>query len=353
MGNLTRVGLRLGAAALLLAGLGAGAPAGAQAAGGSGYKVTQKYTVGGEGGWDYLTMDSAGRRLYLTRGNHVMVVDADSGKPLADIVDLSGTHGVALATSAGKGFISNGRASTITVFDLKTNKVIDTVKSTGENPDAIIYDPASKRVFAFNGRSKNATVLDAASGKVAGTVALDGKPEFAVSDGKGKVFVNIEDKGEVQAIDARKLAVVASWPIAGCEEPSGLAIDRTHSRLISVCGNKVMAILDASNGKLVATVPIGAGVDAAAFDPATGLAFSSNGADATLTVVHEDSPDKWTVVENVPTQKGARTMALDEKNHRVYLVTSDFGEPPAPTTEQPHPRPPMVPNTFTVLVVGK
>jgi DNA-binding beta-propeller fold protein YncE len=347
----SRVGLRLLAGLLLPAALGASA-AGAQAAGGSGYKVMQKYTLGGEGGWDYLTVDSVGHRLYLTRGNHVMVVDTESGKPVADIADLSGTHGVALAVDLGKGFISNGRNSTITVFDLKTDKVLDTVKSTGENPDAIIYDPASKRVFAFNGRSKNATAIDAATGKVAGTVALDGRPEFAVADGKGKVFVNIEDKAEVQAIDARKLAVVATWPLAGCEEPSGMAIDRAHGRLVIGCANKVMPIVDTASGKVVATVPIGQGVDATGFDPGTGLAYSSNG-DGTLTVVHEDAPDKWTVVDNVPTQKGARTMALDEKTHRVYLVTANFGEPPAATTEQPHPRPPMVPGTFTLLVVGK
>jgi len=347
----SRVVSRLLAGLLLLAALGASA-AGAQAAGGSGYKVTQKYTLGGEGGWDYLTMDSAGRRLYLTRGNHVMVVDADSGKPVADIADLSGTHGVALAVGLGKGFISNGRNSTITVFDLKTDKVLDTVKSTGENPDAIIYDPASKRVFAFNGRSKNATVIDAATGKVAGTVALDGRPEFAASDGKGKVFVNIEDKAEVQAIDAKTLAVLATWPLAGCEEPSGMAIDRAHGRLVIGCANKVMPIVDTASGKVVATVPIGQGVDATGFDPGTGLAYSSNG-EGTLTVVHEDAPDKWTVVDNVPTQKGARTMALDEKTHQVYLVTANFGEPPAPTKEQPRPRPPMVPGSFTVLVVGK
>src|ERR1700730_3329308 len=347
----SRVVSRLLAGLLLLAARGASA-AGAQAAGGSGYKVTQKYTLGGEGGWDYLTMDSAGRRLYLTRGNHVMVVDADSGKPVADIADLAGTHGVALAVGLGKGFISNGRNSTITVFDLKTDKVLDTVKSTGENPDAIIYDPASKRVFAFNGRSKNATVIDAATGKVAGTVALDGRPEFAASDGKGKVFVNIEDKAEVQAIAAKTLAILATWPLAGCEEPSGMAIDRAHGRLVIGCANKVMPIVDTASGKVVATVPIGQGVDATGFDPGTGLAYSSNG-EGTLTVVHEDAPDKWTVVDNVPTQKGARTMALDEKTHQVYLVTAQFGEPPAPTKEQPRPRPPMVPGTFTLLVVGK
>jgi DNA-binding beta-propeller fold protein YncE len=348
----TRVYLKLGAGLLLLAGLTAAAALAQKPAGGSGYHVTERYALGGEGGWDYLTMDSAARRLYLTRGNHVMVVDPDSGKLVGDITELSGTHGVAIAAGAGRGFISNGRASTITIFDLKTLKVLDTVKSTGENPDAIIYDPASKRVFAYNGRSKSATVIDAASGKVAGTVALDGKPEFSAADGKGKVFVNIEDKNEVQAIDAAKLTVVGTWPLAGCEEPSGMAIDRAHGRLVIGCGNKVMAIVDTTSGKVVATEPIGEGVDACGFDPGTGLAFASNG-DGTLTVVHEDSPDKWTVVENVPTQKSARTMTVDEKTHRVYLVAAQFGERPAPTKEEPRPRPPMVANTFTVLVVGK
>ena len=322
------------------------------AAAGSGYHVTQKYALGGEGGWDYLAMDSAARRLYVTRGIHVIVIDADSGKVVGDITDLSGVHGVALAPDLGRGFISNGRSSVITIFDLKTLKVLDTVKSTGENPDAILYDPATKRVFAFNGRSKSATVVDGATGKVAGTIALDGKPEFAAADGKGKVFVNIEDKNEVAAIDAQKLAVLGTWPLAGCEEPSGMAIDRAHGRLVIGCGNKVMPIVDTASGKVVATAPIGEGVDATGFDPGAGLAFSSNG-EGTLTVVHEDSPDKWTVVENVPTQRGARTLAVDEKEHRVYLVTAQFGERPAPTKEEPHPRPPMVPNTFVVLVVGK
>lgn len=319
---------------------------------GSGYKVSKKVKVGGEGGWDYLTVDSAARRLYVTRGTHVTVFDADTLAPVGEIPNTSGVHGVALAPDLGRGFASNGRASTVTIFDLKTLKTIDEVKVTGENPDAILYDPASKQVFAFNGRSSNATVLDAATGKVVATLALGGKPEFATTDLSGHVFVNIEDKNEVVEIDSRKPAVLAHWALAPCEEPSGMAIDRAHHRIFSGCGNKMMSVMDTGSGKVVATVPIGDGVDANAFDPGTQLAFSSNG-DGTLTVAKEDSPDKLTVLENVATAPRARTMALDEKTHRVYLVTAEFGPAPTPTAETPRPRPPMVPDTFTILALDR
>jgi DNA-binding beta-propeller fold protein YncE len=325
--------------------------AGASAAPAEDYMVQKKITLGGEGGWDYLTMDAAGRRLFISRGTRVMVVDADSGKLLAEIPDTPGVHGIALAEDLGRGFTSNGRENTVSVFDLKSLKVLSKVK-TGENPDAILYDAASKQVFTFNGRSKDATVIDASSGDVLATLPLGGKPEFAVADGRGMVYVNIEDTSELVAIDAKTHKVTARWPLKPCEEPSGLAMDRQKRRLFSGCGNKVMAIVDADSGKLLATAPIGDGVDATAFDPETGLAFSSNG-DGTLTIVREEAPGKFTVSANVPTMPRARTMALDTKTHNIYLVTAQFGPAPAPTKEQPRPRPPMVPGTFVLLVVGK
>jgi DNA-binding beta-propeller fold protein YncE len=317
-----------------------------------GLKVTQTVKIGGEGGWDYLTVDPATRRFYVTRGTRVMVLDADTLTPVGEIPKTEGVHGVALAPDLGRGFTSNGRANTVTVFDLKTLKTLDEIKVTGENPDAILYDGATKRVFAFNGRSQNATVIDGATGSVVGTLALGGKPEFATADLEGHVYVNLEDKSEVVAIDSRQPAVAKRWPLAPCEEPSGMAIDRTHKRLFIGCGNKLMAVVDATSGRVVATVPIGEGVDANGFDPGPALAYSSNG-DGTLTVVHEDAPDRYTVVANVPTKARARTMAVDEKTHRVFLATAEFGPPPSPTADQPRPRPPMVPDTFTILVVGR
>jgi DNA-binding beta-propeller fold protein YncE len=222
----------------------------------------------------------------------------------------------------------------------------------GDNPDAILYDPATKRVFTFNGRSQDSTVVDAASGKVLGTIKLDGKPEFAASDAKGMIYVNIEDKSELTAIDPNKMEVKANWPLAPCTEPSGLSIDRKKRRLFVGCDNKMMAVVDADSGKVLATPAIGDGVDATTFDAETGLAFASCGGDGVLTVVKEESPGKFTV-ENVPTQKGARTLALDAKTHNVFVVTAQFGARPDPTTDNPHPRPPMVPDSFVVLVVGK
>jgi YVTN family beta-propeller protein len=316
------------------------------------YQLKQKYVLSGDGGWDYLTFDPAGKRLFISRGTHVMVVDPYKGSVVGDIPDTAGVHGIALAQDLGKGFTSNGRENTVTVFDLKTLKQTSKIKLDADNPDAIIYDPASKRVFTFNGRSKNATVIDAANGTVVANIPLDGKPEFAAADGKGTVFVNIEDKNELTSIDAKKAAVVKSWPLAPCEEPSGLAMDQKHRRLFAGCGNKLMAVVNADTGKVVTTVPIGEGVDANSFDPETQLAFSSNGRDGTLTVVHEDSPDKFTVVENATTQKFARTMALDTTNHDVYEVTAEIEEAP-PAKEGERPRRSMKPGTFTLLVVGK
>jgi DNA-binding beta-propeller fold protein YncE len=317
-----------------------------------GYGVVKKVEVGGEGGWDYLTIDASARRLYVSRGTRVMVFDADTYTPVGEIPDTAGVHGIALAPELSRGFTSNGRSNSVTIFDMKTLKKISEVKVTGENPDAILYDPASKRVFAFNGRTANATVLDAATGAVAGTIALDGKPEFGAADGKGLSFVNIEDKNEIEVLDGAKLTVVKKFPLAPCEEPSGLAIDVRHRRLFAGCHNKMMAVVDADSGRVVATVPIGEGVDANAYDPGTGFAFASCG-DGTLTSARVEGSDKWSVAETVATQQGARTMALDEKTHRIVLVTAQFGPPPSPTAENPRPRRPMVPGSFVLLVVGK
>jgi YVTN family beta-propeller protein len=280
-----------------------------------------------------------------------MVVDADSYAVVGDIPNTPGVHGIAIVSDLNKGFTSNGRDNSVTIFDLKTLKETGKV-AVGKNPDAIMYDPASKRVFTFNGGSQDTTAIDVGTDKVVGTVGLGGKPEFAVSDEKGHVYVNIEDKSEVAQLDSNKLAVDARWSLAPGEEPSGLAIDRKHHRLFSVCSNKLMVVLNTDNGKVVTTLPIGSGTDAAAFDPDTGFAFSSNG-EGTLTVVHEDSPDKFTVAESVPTQRGARTMTLDQKTHRLFSVSTEYGPTPAPTTERPRPRPPMLPGTFTLLVLEK
>lgn len=318
-----------------------------------GYHVVKRVRLGGPGGWDYLTVDTAAHRLYLSRGTHVMVIDTRADTLVGDLPDTPGVHGVALAPELGRGWTSNGRDSSVTAFDLRTLAPTARVKVTGRNPDAITYDAASRRVFTFNGGSANATALDAATGAVAGTIPLGGKPEFAVTDGRGALWVNVEDRGELVAVDTRRLSARAHWAMAGCEEPSGLAIDRAHRRLFAVCGNKRMMVVDADRGRVVATVPIGAGPDAAAFDPATQLVFSSNGADGTLTVVHEDAPDRYRVVQTVATQRGARTMALDPSTHRVYVVTADFGPPPPPTAERPNPRPVAVPESFTLLVLER
>lgn len=315
------------------------------------YVVTTHYAVAGDGFWDYLSLDANGARLFISRGTHVQVVDTASGKLLGDIPDTSGVHGIAIADDLGVGITSNGKANTLTIFDLATLKKTGELKS-GAKPDAIIYDPFTLHVFAFNGDSYDATVVDPAKSDVVATIALGGGPEFAASDLRGHVFVNLEDKNEIVEIDAVKNSVLAHWPLKGCDEPSGLAIDRKNNRLFSVCSNQVMTVLDSVSGKLVATVPIGKRPDAAAFDADLGLAFSSNG-EGTLTIAHQDSPDKYTVVQTVQTAMGARTLALDSRSHKVYLVTAKFGPSPAPTAEQPRPRPAMIPGTFEVLVVER
>jgi DNA-binding beta-propeller fold protein YncE len=325
--------------------------AAAQAQKSAGYHLLKKHMLGGEGGWDYLALDGKTRLLYVTHGSAVEILNVDTGVKGEPITGLQGVHGVAFAQEKGRGYISNGRGNSVSVFDLKTHKVLEEVPSSGQNPDAIMYDAFSGRVFTFNGRTANATAIDVATNKVVGTVDLGGKPEFAVTDGKGTIFVNNEDKSEVVAFDAKSLEVKKRWPIAPGEGPSGLAIDLKNKRLFSVC-DKLMVVSDLVNGKVVATVPIGGGPDAVRFDPGTGLVFSSNG-DGSLTVVKQESANTYAVVETVPTAPRARTMELDPKTHHVFVVTAEFGPTPPPTTEQPRPRPPVVPGTFQVLEFGK
>jgi DNA-binding beta-propeller fold protein YncE len=307
-----------------------------------GYHVVKKIGPGGEGGWDYLTIDAKARRLYITRFNRVMVLDLDKGTPIGEIAPTPGVHGVALVPPRDRGFISNGGDSTVTVFDLPTLREVARIK-VGKRPDAIVYDPASDRVFTFNAGGGDATAIDAAGEKVVGTVALGGKPEFAVADGQGHVYVNLEDKSEVLELDARKLAVTQRWPLAPGKEPTGLAMDRGRRRLFSSCHNGKMVILDADSGRVLATPPIGKGTDACIFDPDTGLAFSSNG-DGTLTVVRDDGKGGYEVAETVTTQAGARTMALDPKTHNLYLVTAK---------PKPGQRRSYEPGSFVLLVVGR
>lgn len=317
-----------------------------------GYKVVDKIKVGGEGGWDYLTVDTAAHRLYISRGMHVQVFDTETKSVIGDIPNTNGVHGVALASELGRGFTSNGRDSSVTVFDLKTLQVLTTIKMQARNPDAILYDHYSGRVFTFNGGSSSATVIDAKADSVVGYLELDGRPEFAVADGEGRIYVNLEDKSVVVAFESQTLKIVGRWLLAPGENPSGLAIDCEHKRLFSGCANKLMIVLDADSGHVLASLPIGQGVDATGYDPGTHLAFSSNG-EGTLTVVSEDSPNKFSVLENVPTQRGSRTMALDKKSHRVYLAGATFGPPPAPTPERPRPRPTMEPGSFVILIVER
>jgi DNA-binding beta-propeller fold protein YncE len=313
----------------------------------SGYHLAQKTLVGGEGGWDYLLAESTSRRLYISHGTRVVVMNMDSLNVIGEIPKTEGVHGIAIAAELGHGFVSNGRTSTVTIFDLKSLAVIKEVHA-GTNPDAILYDPYSKRLFTFNGRSKDASVFDPVTGDSVATIPLGGKPEFAVTDLNGRIYVNNEDLSEVMAIDSRTLQVVAHWPLAPGESPSGLAIDKKNHRLFSVCGNKLMVVLDSQTGKVITTLPIGGGVDGCAFDPETGMAFASSG-EGSVTVVREESADTFSVIDSVATQRGARTITLDPKTHTLFLPTAEFGPPPAPTAERPRPRPTIVPNTFVIL----
>jgi len=316
-------------------------------AAGTGYHILKEIKVGGEGGWDYLTMDSAARRLYVSHTNKVNVIDPDTGKVVGEIPDTQGVHGIAIASALNRGFTSNGRGNNVTIFDLKTLKPIGTPVKTGENPDSIRFEPNSGRVFTFNGRSKDSTAIDAKTGNVVGTIPMGGKPEFSVADGKGKVYVNIEDTSEVVEIDAAKASVTKRYSLKPCDGPSGLAIDVKNRKLFSVCGNRLMIVSDPDSGKVLATPAIGQGSDGVAFDPSTGYAISSNG-DGTLTIVHEMG-GKWEVLENVATARGARTITLDEKTHNVYVPVAE----PAPAPAGGGRGRGYVPDSFKVLVVGK
>lgn len=303
------------------------------------YAVLQRYPLGGSGGWDYLTIDPASHHLLIARQDRVMAVDTQSGKLVGGIPGMRHIHGIALVQKLRRGYVSDGAADSVHVIDLDTLKTLHDIPVDGRNPDGIVFDPASGHVLTMNGRSGNASVIDTASDKVVANIALPGKPEFAVSDGRGHVFVNIEDKGELARIDTKTNKVDATWNLAPCKSPSGLAIDTRSRRLFSVCDNKLMAVTDADSGRQVATVAIGDGPDAARFDPATRLVYSSNH-DGTLTIVHEDDANHFRVVANVPTQFGARTMALDPATHRIWLVAA-----------APGPRHAAV-KDFTALVVG-
>lgn len=321
----------------------------ASPAGPSGYHLIKTMPVPGNTFWDYLELDPETQRLFISRGDHVAVVDVESGKVIDDIGDMKGIHGIVLAPEFNRGFVTDGQAAKVWIFDLKT------LKGTGSAPadpdaDGEVYDPASKRVFTMNGDSKSSTVLDAATGKVVGKIDLGGEPEFPVADGQGHVYANIESTSELIEIDSRTLKITHRWPLTPGDHPSGLAIDAAHRILFSGCRNKLMVVVNADTGKVVATLPIGQGVDATRFDPGTRYAFASNG-DGTLTVIHEDSPDRFSVVENVTTELGARTMALDPKTHDVFVVTAKLERIENPP---PHTRPfRMVPDTFHVLVFGR
>jgi len=312
----------------------------------SGYHVVKTVPVPGDEGWDYITVYSDARRVYISHGSHVVVMNADTYAIEGDIPDTQGVHGIAVAPDLGRGFVSAGRANAAVIFDIKSLKTLGTAK-TDANPDAIVYDAVTKRVFTLNGRGKNTTAINGADGTVAGTLALGGQPEFAVADGKGSIFVNIEDKNEIVEFDAQKITETHRWPLAPCKSPSGLAMDLKNRRLFAVCDEKVMAVVNADTGKVVASPAICDGPDAAGFDPATGYAFASCG-DGNLTVIHEDSPDKYTVVENVPTKRSARTMGLDLKTHNIFLPSAEFDAPAAGER-----RGKMKPGSFGIVVVSK
>lgn len=314
------------------------------------FSVQGSWTIGGSGGWDYLTADPGAHRLYVTHGTQVEVLDTNSGKVIGKIDGLQGIHGVALDETGKFGYISDGRAGAVVVFERASLKKLDSIP-VGTNPDGILFEPVTKTVWAFNGRSSNVSVIDTATRKVIATIALPGKPEFPVADGKGTIFDNIETKNSIVRLDAKTKTLTATWPLKNCESPSGMAIDRTGRRLFSVCDSKTMNVVDANSGKILATPAIGDSPDAAGYDAAHNLAFSSNG-DGTLTVV-DASRNTYPVVQSLATQKGARTMSFDSGTGRIYLVTADFGPQPAATATNPRPRPAVTPGSFKVLVVGR
>lgn len=315
------------------------------------YGLLGEIQVGGDTGWDYLSIDADARRLYVTHGTHIVVIDLEAGRLAGEITDTPGVHGFAVAHDLGRGFSSNGQEARLSIVDLATLKTLGKV-GTGEGPDAVLYEPSRREVYSFNGRGHSATVIAAPSGAAVATIELPGKPEFAAADSAaGRVFVNIEDKNEIAVIDTRQHKIVATWPIAPGESASGMAFDAAHHRLFIGCENQLMLMIDSSNGKVVSSVPIGAGVDANAFDPELQLAFSSNG-DGTLTIAHEDSPQTLSVVQTVKTQPSARTLALDPKTHRIYLAAAKLLPAPKQEPGAPRHRPAVAPGTFKILVYG-
>jgi YVTN family beta-propeller protein len=317
------------------------------------FEVARHYTLEGGERWDYVAYDPVRHHLFVSRDSHVQVIDTRTGKLFGKIENTDGVHGFAFVQDRKLGFITNGRANTITVINLDTLKVIDTIQAAGPDPDGILYVPSLQRVYVSNGHDKSVSAIDVATRKIVATTQVGGKPEALAADAQGHVFVNVEDRSEIAEIDAHSAAVLAHWPLAPCEEPSGLAIDATNARLFTVCANQHMMVVDTASGHAVADLPIGGHPDSAAFDPALKLAFSSNGANGTLTVVHEDDADHYSVVQNVQTLEGAKTMALDPQMHRVYLVSSKFGPAEAATAQNPHPRPTVIPGTFEVLVAQR
>jgi YVTN family beta-propeller protein len=316
------------------------------------YAVKHQFVLGGPGGWDYLTVDAASKRLFIARADRVLVVSTVDGKLLGTIAHTEGVHGVALAPELGKGFVSDGRADSVTVFDLATLATVATIAVPAHNPDAIVYDKASQRVFTFNGRSHDVSVIDAVKGSVIATIPVGGKPEFARDDGAGHIFFNIEDTAQISEIDTGTAKRTGTWALPNCEEPSGLAFDIAHHRLFSTCGNRTLVVTDSATGRHVTSVAIGDGPDGAVFDAERGLLFSSNGEDGTLTVIHEDDPDHYSVLATVTTQKSARTLELDATTHLIYTVGAEFGPAPAATSDQPKPRPAVLEGSFKVLVIG-
>jgi DNA-binding beta-propeller fold protein YncE len=320
-------------------------------AAGNSYHFLKEIPIGGEGGWDYLSIDSAAHRLYVTHSTKIVVIDLEKDSIAGEITDTPGVHGFALAPELGRGFSSNGNEAKVSIIDLKTLRTIAKI-ATGENPDAILYEPQRQEVYVFNGRGKSATLLEAKTGKVVANIPLPGKPEFATADGRaGFVYCNIEDKNEVVVIETQTHQIAASWPIAPGEEPTGMALDLTHHRLFVGCSNELMLMMNSTNGKIIASVPIGKGVDAVAFDPATQLAFSSNG-EGTVTIAHEKSAEKLELIQTLATERGARTMALDSLTHKIYLTSARFEPTPSPGPDGTVQRPKFISGSAKVLIYG-
>ena len=317
------------------------------------YRILHKISVPGDGGYDYVYLDEASHRLYVAHSTEVAVIDTASQSVVGVIAGLAGVHGTDVEPGLGKGFITNGKSGLVTVFDPKTLKATGEIKSTGRSPDALTYDPASRQLFVFNHASGEVTVIDPGTNKVTTTIQVGGALEVGRADGQGNVWINVEDRSEIVRIDSKKMVVAAHYPLAPCEGPTGMAMDAKHGRLFVGCGNKMMAVVDAASGRVVTTLTIGPGVDGTEFDATTGDVFNACGKDGTLSIIHQDTPDKYHLVQNLSTQLGARTLAVDASSHRVFLAAAQFGDKPAPSEANPKPRAPILPGTFVVLIVGR